>query len=32
MCESFNNWIVDVRALPIVSMLEGIRTKIFVRI
>ena len=32
MCESFNNWIVDVRALPIVSVLEGIRTKVFVQI
>ena len=28
MCESFNNWIVDVRAHPIISMLEGIRTKV----
>lgn len=32
MCESFNNWIVDVRAHPIISMLEGIRTKVYVRI
>jgi len=32
MCESFNNWIVDVRAHPIISMLEGIRTNVFVRI
>lgn len=32
MCESFNNWIVDIRAHPIISMLEGIRTKVYVRI
>jgi hypothetical protein len=32
MSESFNNWIVDVRAHPIISMLEGIRTKVYVRI
>ena len=32
MCESFNNWIVDIRAHPILSMLEGIRTKVYVRI
>lgn len=32
MCESFNNWIVDVRAQPIISLLEGIRTKVYVRI
>ena len=32
MCESFNNWIVDVRAHPIISMLEGIRTKVYMRI
>uniref|UniRef100_A0A0A9AVD5 SWIM-type domain-containing protein n=1 Tax=Arundo donax TaxID=35708 RepID=A0A0A9AVD5_ARUDO len=32
MCESFNNWIVAVRAHPIISMLEGIRSKTYVRI
>ncbi|KAL6654545.1 hypothetical protein ACP70R_008010 [Stipagrostis hirtigluma subsp. patula] len=32
MCESFNNWIIDVRAHPIISMLEGIRIKVYVRI
>ena len=32
MCERFNNWIVDIRAHPIISMLEGIRTKVYVRI
>ena len=32
MCESFNNWIVDIRAHPIISMLEGIRTKAYMRI
>lgn len=32
MCESFNHWIVDVRAYPFISMLEGIQTKVFVRI
>lgn len=32
MCESFNNWIVDLRAHLIISMLEGIRTKVYVRI
>jgi hypothetical protein len=30
MCGTFNNWIVDVTALPIVYMLEGIRTKVWV--
>nr|CAH66619.1 OSIGBa0144C23.5 [Oryza sativa] len=28
MCESFNNWIIDIRAHPIISMFEGIRTKV----
>lgn len=32
MCESFNNWIVDIRAHPIISLLEGIRTKVYVKI
>nr|AAU43947.1 hypothetical protein [Oryza sativa Japonica Group] len=32
MCESFNNWIIDIRAHPIISMFEGIRTKVYVRI
>jgi hypothetical protein len=32
MCESSNNWIVDIRAHPIISLLEGIRTKVHVRI
>jgi hypothetical protein len=32
MSESFNNWIVDIRAHRILSMLEGIRTKVYVRI
>ena len=32
MCESFNNWIVHVWAHPIISMLKGIRTKVYVRI
>ena len=32
MCESFNNWIVEYRGLPIISMLEGIRAKVTVRI
>ena len=32
MCESFNNWIMESRYLPIISMLEWIRCKIMVRI
>jgi hypothetical protein len=32
MCESFKDWIVDVRAHPIISILEGIRTKVYVGI
>ena len=32
MCESFNNWIVAIRAHPIITMLEGIRCKVFVRL
>ena len=31
MCESFNNWIVAIRAHPIITMLEGLRCKTFVR-
>ena len=32
MCESFNNWIVEYRGLPIISMFEAIRAKVTVRI
>jgi hypothetical protein len=32
ICESFNNWIVGARYLPIISMLEVIRRKVMVRI
>jgi hypothetical protein len=32
MCESFNNWIVAIRAHPVITMLEGLRCKTFVRI
>lgn len=32
MCESFNNWIISARYLPIISMLEAIRCKIMIRI
>lgn len=32
MCESFNNWIISARFLPIISMLEVIRCKVMVRI
>ncbi|KAM3191490.1 hypothetical protein ACQJBY_069026 [Aegilops geniculata] len=32
MCESFNNWILEARYLPCISMLEWIRQKNMVRI
>ncbi|XP_073362798.1 uncharacterized protein [Aegilops tauschii subsp. strangulata] len=32
MCESFNNWIVEYRGLPIISMFEAIRAKVTKRI
>jgi hypothetical protein len=32
MCERFNHWILKARFLPIISMLEGIRRQVMVRI
>ena len=32
MCESFNHWVLKTRFLPIISMLEGIRRQVMVRI
>ena len=32
MCETFNNWIIPIRAHPIITMLEGVRCKTLVRI
>lgn len=32
MCECFNHWILKARFLPIISMLEGIRRQVMVRI
>ena len=32
MCESFNHWVLNARFLPIISMLEGIRRQVMVRI
>ena len=32
MCESFNHWVLKARFLPIISMLEGIRRQVMVRI
>ena len=32
MCESFNHWVLNARFLPIISMLEGIRKQVMVRI